>query len=107
MSVQSGPIRSRYEKCKAESEQLQEQLDGKQAQVDACKQAMEAMRGKMGVSSVKHEALLLLEQLHVAEQKREQLREDARTVLTPDEERKKLLAQIKDNNQEISSMEKQ
>jgi intraflagellar transport protein 74 len=59
------------------------------------------------MSGSKLEALNLLEQLHNAEMKREQLIEETKNVLTPAEEREKLLKQIKDNNQEISSMEKQ
>ena len=59
------------------------------------------------MSSTKQEALNLLEQLHVAEMKREQLYEETRNVLTPAEEREKLLKQIKENNQEISAIEKQ
>ncbi len=59
------------------------------------------------MSGVKQEALNLLDQLHTAELKREQLYEETRNVLTPAEEREKLLKQIKDNNQEITSIEKQ
>ncbi len=65
------------------------------------------MKQKIGMSSVKQEALNLLDQLHMAELKREQLYEETRNVLTPAEEREKLLKQIKDNNQEITSIEKQ
>ena len=59
------------------------------------------------MSSVKQEALNLLDQLHSVEMKRDQLYEETKNVLTPAEEREKLLKQIKDNNQEISSIEKQ
>ncbi len=48
----------------------------------------------------------LLDQLHTAELKRDQLYEETRNVLTPAEEREKLLNQIKDNNQEITAIEK-
>jgi intraflagellar transport protein 74 len=65
------------------------------------------LKQKIGMSSVKQEALNLLDQLHMAELKREQLYEETRNVLTPAEEREKLLKQIKDNNQEITSIEKQ
>ncbi len=65
------------------------------------------LKKKIGISGVKQEALNLLDQLHAAELKREQLYEETRNVLTPAEEREKLLKQIKDNNQEITSIEKQ
>ena len=56
---------------------------------------------------MKQEALTLLEQLHDCEMRRDQLYQETRNVLTPEEEREKLLNQIKDNNQEIASIEKQ
>ena len=59
------------------------------------------------MSGVKLEALNLLEQLHSAEMKRDQLIEETKNVLTPAEEREKLLRQIKENNQEITTIEKQ
>ena len=59
------------------------------------------------MSGVKLDALNLLEQLHSAEMKRDQLIEETKNVLTPAEEREKLLKQIKENNQEITSIEKQ
>jgi intraflagellar transport protein 74 len=62
---------------------------------------------KIGMSGVKLDALNLLEQLHSAEMKRDQLIEETKNVLTPAEEREKLLKQIKENNQEITSIEKQ
>ena len=61
---------------------------------------------QIGLSSIKQEALNLLDQLHTAELKRDQLLEETRNVLSPAEEREKLLKQIKDNNQEITSIEK-
>ena len=59
-----------------------------------------------GLSSVKQEALSLLDQLHSGELKRDQLVEETKNVLSPAEEREKLLKQIKDNNQEITAIEK-
>ena len=59
------------------------------------------------MTGYKQEALNLLEQLHNVELQRDQLLEETKNVLTPAEEREKLLKQIKDNNQEITSFEKQ
>ena len=67
---------------------------------------MDDMRKQIGLSAVKQEALNLLDQLHNAELKKDQLIEETKNVLTPAEEREKLLKQIKDNNQEITSIEK-
>lgn len=59
------------------------------------------------MSGVKQEALNLLDKLNTAELQRDELISETKNVLTPAEEREKLLKQIKDNNQEISSLEKQ
>ena len=62
---------------------------------------------QIGVSNLKQEALSLLEQLHECEIKKEQLIEETKNSLTPAEEREVLLKQVKENNQEISVIEKQ
>ena len=41
------------------------------------------------------------------EEKRDQLIEETQAKGTPEEEREKLLKQVKENNQEIASMERQ
>lgn len=61
----------------------------------------------MGMSGVKQEALNLLDKLNAVELQRDELVLETKNVLTPAEEREKLLKQIKDNNQEIASLEKQ
>lgn len=106
LSSMSGSIRNKYEKIKIESDKLQESLEYNQSQIEEYKSKMEGMRKQIGLSSVKQEALNLLDQLHTAELKRDQLVEETKNVLTPAEEREKLLKQIKDNNQEITAMEK-
>ncbi len=58
-------------------------------------------------STIKQEALGLLEQLHEAELKKMQLVEEAKSVMAPAEEREILLKQVKENNQEIAVIEKQ
>ena len=52
-------------------------------------------------------AVRLYEQLSELEEKREQLEEESRSRGTPQEERERLLRQVKDDNQEIGSMERQ
>ena len=49
----------------------------------------------------------LYDQLHQLEEKRDTLLEENKQRLTPQEEREKLLKQVKDDNQEIASMERQ
>jgi intraflagellar transport protein 74 len=59
------------------------------------------------MTGFKQEALNLLEQLHTIELQRDQLYEETKNVLSPEEEREKLLKQTKENNQQIASFEKQ
>lgn len=106
LSSMSGSIRSKYEKIKIESDKMQESLESSQSQIEDYKAKMDDMRKQIGLSAVKQEALNLLDQLHNAELKKDQLIEETKNVLTPAEEREKLLKQIKDNNQEITSIEK-
>ena len=49
----------------------------------------------------------LYDQLHELEIKRDGLLEEAKTRGSPAEEREKLLKQVKEDNQEIASMERQ
>ena len=52
-------------------------------------------------------AVRLYEQLHELEEKRDELLKEAQTRGSPQEEREKLLKQVKEDNQEIASMERQ
>ena len=49
----------------------------------------------------------LYEQFHDLEEKRDQLLDEQKAVGSPQEEREKLLKQVKEDNQEIASMERQ
>lgn len=62
---------------------------------------------ELAVSPVKQEAVKLYEQLHELEEKRDQLISEANNRLSPQEEREKLLLQVKEDNQEIASMDRQ
>ena len=56
---------------------------------------------------MKQEAVRLYEQLNDLEMKRDSLIEEAKSTTSPAEEREKLLKQVKEDNQEIASMERQ
>lgn len=63
---------------------------------------------KKKISSIKFlHSVRLYEQLHELEEKRDQLAEEALSRGSPQEEREKLLRQVKEDNQEIASMERQ
>ena len=62
---------------------------------------------ELAVSPVKQEAVRLYEQLQEVEEKRDQLIDEQKQAGSPQEERENLLKQVKENNQEIASMERQ
>ena len=64
------------------------------------------LEDELAVSQVKREAVILHEQLAQAEAKRDKLAEEARQRGTPAQERERLLAQVKEDNAEISIMER-
>ena len=49
----------------------------------------------------------LYEQLHELEVKRDEILKEQQTRGTPEQEREKLLKQVKEDNQEIASMDRQ
>ena len=61
----------------------------------------------MAVSAVKREAVQLYEQLSQLEIKRDKLLDEEKKKGTPQQEREGLLQQVKDDNAEISIMERQ
>ena len=85
---------------KADLERMNQELDG----LNSRKAALE---DELAMSAVKREAVGLYEQLREAEDKRDQLLEEERQRGTPAQERERLLQQVKDDNAEISTMERQ
>ena len=65
------------------------------------------MREQMSGTVLKQEALTLVEQIYELELKRDQLTSESQSILTPEQERQKLTQQVKEDNQEIQSMDKQ
>jgi intraflagellar transport protein 74 len=68
---------------------------------------MNKMREQMSGAVIKQEALTLVEQIYELELKREQLTNESKNILSPDQERQKLTQQVKEDNQEVVAMEKQ
>uniref|UniRef100_A0A8B9RD22 Intraflagellar transport 74 n=1 Tax=Astyanax mexicanus TaxID=7994 RepID=A0A8B9RD22_ASTMX len=58
-------------------------------------------------SQVKQEAVLLYERLQELEQRRDAMQAEEKNTTSPQEERECLLKQVKEDNQEIASMERQ
>lgn len=100
-------LKQKYTRAKEINEHLIKQLELGQRDVDQLSLKRKELEEELSNSPVKQEAVKLYEQLHELEEKRDQLLTEAANRLTPQEEREKLLKQVKEDNQEIASMERQ
>lgn len=100
-------MRQKYMQLKDINEHLIRQLEDMQQQLDQLNTKKAELEEELSNSPVKQEAVRLYEQLHELEEKRDQLAEEALSRGSPQEEREKLLRQVKEDNQEIASMERQ
>ncbi|CAF0816719.1 unnamed protein product [Rotaria sp. Silwood1] len=100
-------LKQRYSKIKSTSNQLQQQMDSMQNEISTLDGHMNKMREQMSGAVIKQEALTFVEQIYELELKREQLSNESKSILTPEQERQKLTQQVKEDNQEIAAMDKQ
>ena len=87
--------------------QLQHDSERMNQEVDALNSKKAALEDELSMSHVKKEAVGLYETLRDVEEKRDRLLQEERERGTPAQEREKLLQQVKDDNAEISTMERQ
>ncbi|KAJ8305919.1 hypothetical protein KUTeg_016464 [Tegillarca granosa] len=100
-------MRGKYFKLKDMNEHMLRQLEKGQQELDVINSKIESSQEELAMSQVKQEAVRLYEQLNELESKRDSLMEEAKMKSSPAEEREKLLKQVKDDNQEIASLERQ
>ena len=86
---------------------MQADLEKMNQELDVLNSRKAALEDELSVSALKKEAVGLYEQLREVEDKRERLLEEERQRGTPAQERERLLQQVKDDNAEISTMERQ
>ncbi|KAG5272171.1 hypothetical protein AALO_G00162430 [Alosa alosa] len=122
---------AKYAEMKANNEELLQELDARQEELDALitrKEVFEAVspeprflitdpepcdlshqhyHRRRWHSQVKQEAVLLHERLQELELRRDAMLAEDKSVGSPQEERERLLKQVKEDNQEIASMERQ
>lgn len=100
-------LRQRYLQLKDMNEHALKQLENGRQELDMCNSKIENLQEELSLSQVKQEAVRLYDQLHELEVKRDSLLEEAKSKGSPAEEREALLKQVKEDNQEIASMERQ
>jgi intraflagellar transport protein 74 len=82
-------------------------MDSMQSEISTLEGRMNKMREQMSGAVIKQEALTLVEQIYELELKRDQLTAESKNILSPEQERQKLTQQVKEDNQEVTAMEKQ
>ncbi|XP_019410276.1 PREDICTED: intraflagellar transport protein 74 homolog [Crocodylus porosus] len=98
---------AKYMEMKATNKKLLQELDAQQQELDVHNMKEEALRAEIAHSQIKQEAVRLYQKLHGLEEHRDQMVAEDRSMGSPQEERERLLKQVKEDNQEIASMERQ
>ncbi|CAF92506.1 unnamed protein product, partial [Tetraodon nigroviridis] len=89
------------------SEDLLQELAVLQEELDILLKKKEDYESELNHSHIKQEMIRLHETLTALEVKRDAMVAEEKTLVSPQEEREKLFKQVKDDNQEIASMERQ
>ncbi|CAH1243745.1 intraflagellar transport protein 74 homolog isoform X1 [Branchiostoma lanceolatum] len=96
-----------YNQLKKANLALLEDLERQQQELDSLNMKRENLEDELSTSTIKQEAVRLYEQLHELQEKRDNLMAEDQAKGSPAEEREKLLKQVKEDNQEIASMDRQ
>lgn len=103
----SAEMREKYVKLKDMNEHMLRQLEKGQQELDVLNSKIDTQQEELSLSQVKQEAVRLYEQLNELGAKHASLLEESKTTVSPAEERERLLKQVKEDNQEIASVERQ
>ncbi|XP_053788272.1 intraflagellar transport protein 74 homolog isoform X1 [Vidua chalybeata] len=107
MKDMSQENQAKYLEIKAANEKLSQELVVQQQELDALNVKEESLRAEIGHSGVKQEAVQLYEKLHELKERRDRMIAEDKNMESPQEERGRLLKQVKDDSQKIASMERQ
>uniref|UniRef100_A0A8V0XLE1 Intraflagellar transport 74 n=1 Tax=Gallus gallus TaxID=9031 RepID=A0A8V0XLE1_CHICK len=97
----------KYMEMKAANEKVSQELFAQQQELDALSMKEVSLRAEIAHSPVKLKAVQLYEKLSELEERRDQMIAEDKNMESPWEERERLLKQVKEDNQEIASMERQ
>ena len=99
-------LRERFLQLKGANAQYSVAMEQMNQELDVLNSRKVSLEDELAVSAIKREAVMLYQQLSEAEAGRDKLLEEARLRGTPAQERERLLGQVKDDNAEISIMER-
>lgn len=107
ISAMKPELQSRYADMKNTNQALLVQLENLQQQLGSLQLQKHALEEDTLVSQVKQEAVKLYERLRELEEKKAMLQEEEQLRGTPAQERERLLQQVKEDNAELASIERQ
>ena len=90
---------------KSENSSLKKELESKEEQLEKLNSKVKALEDEVAQSEIKQEAVKLHKELADALSRRDQWRQKDQE--TPQDEKDRLLKQVKEDNQEIASLERQ
>ncbi|XP_061778153.1 intraflagellar transport protein 74 homolog [Nerophis ophidion] len=107
--IQSMPTakQEKYFTMTTANEELLQELSLLQEEQDALVTRKEEYEAELAHSQIKQEVVRLHKTLSTLEAKRDTMEAEQKNFSTPQEEREKLLKQVKEDNQEIASMDRQ
>ncbi|XP_077591704.1 intraflagellar transport protein 74 homolog [Stigmatopora nigra] len=107
--VQAMPAakQEKYFTMTTDNEELLQELALLQEELDTMLTRKEEYEAELAHSQIKQEVVRLHETLSTLEAKRDNMEAEHKSFSTPQEEREKLLKQVKEDNQEIASMDRQ
>lgn len=98
--------REKYDKLNEEKSKLETEISKMQREIDILSGEKTSLEEQIALSQVKQEAVKLRVKLAEVEAKRDRLQEEQRNKLTPEEERERLLAKVKQDNMDIAAAER-
>ncbi|XP_069994854.1 intraflagellar transport protein 74 homolog isoform X2 [Penaeus vannamei] len=100
-------LRQKYFELRQTNTTLLQQLDQMQLELDSLDNRKAGLEDELALSKVKQEAVGLYEKLQDLEEKKAEIINENQKRGTPKEERERLLLQVKEDNAEIATMERQ
>ncbi|UYV82615.1 IFT74 [Cordylochernes scorpioides] len=100
-------LKEKYNQMKGMNQAVLEQQEQLQLQIDTLTARKVSFEEELSLSQMKQEVFTLVQRLRELEEKRDSLMEEDKARGTPAQERERLLHQVKEDNAELASMERQ
>ncbi|CAG4977596.1 unnamed protein product [Parnassius apollo] len=105
LSEMSAEQREQYNELEATAAALREEVEQARTQIDHLNREKEEFSKEISISQIKVHLLELHKRLAAAEEKRDSLKNEINNRLDPQEEREKLLQQVREDNAAIASLD--